>query len=141
MFTIARSASLGRLRQVSPQTTQNRRLLSVNVMGKAEESTSMKIKQWIKENPYMAVLSGVYLAWELSPVGPTRMMFKLFEDMKKKKSAEEARWQRIEITVPSNLQEGDFMSIQNPNFPGQAFKCQIPKGKVAGDIFKAKLPR
>ena len=141
MFTIARSASLGRLRRVFSQTTQNRRLLSINAKAKAEELTGENVKQFIKQNPYWVALFGLCMAWELSPIGPTRVFLKVLEDRKEKISAEESRWERIEITVPAHLQEGDFMSVQNPNFPGQEFKCKIPKGKVAGDTFKAKLPR
>ncbi len=110
------------------------------VNANAEEPVHVQLMQWAKKNPEMAAVCGIYIAWELSPIGPTKMMWNIAVDMKAKTAAEEAKWQRIELTVPPQFREGDIMTVPNPNFPGQKFECAIPKGKAAGDKFKAKLP-
>ena len=70
------------------------------VSGEAGESVHVQLMQWAKQNPEMASMCGFMVAIEFSPIGPTRMMWKAFQDMRAKKAAEEAKWQRIEITVP-----------------------------------------
>ena len=95
------------------------------VNANAEEPVHVQLMQWAKKNPEMAAVCGIYIAWELSPIGPTKMMWNIAVDMKAKTAAEEAKWQRIELTVPPQFREGDIMTVPNPNFPGQKLENLI----------------
>ena len=70
----------------------------------AKEPAHVHLMQWAKKNPEMAAVCGIYIAWELSPIGPTKMMWNIAVDMKAKTAAEEAKWKKMNLRYPHSFE-------------------------------------
>ena len=99
-----------------------------------------KATLWCKTNPKMAAASVAYVAFELSPIGPTGFAYRLPGKMRAAKEKEAASWLVLDAVVPPGFHGGDTMAVENPN-TAEPFKCCVPEGKVAGETFKYRVKK